>query len=109
MLGMRALGRAAAPCGRGHPVSEELGADSVGREPAATVALLGRRVDRGAEVELVSAGVDQGQIDRGAGHVRRHVDGRHEPAGEPLQLDRTDAGVRNAMTVGPIRTAGKKA
>ncbi len=41
-------------------------ADAVRGEPAPPVALLGRRVDRGAEVELVAADVDQGEVDGGA-------------------------------------------
>jgi hypothetical protein len=49
--------------------------DAVGREPATAVAVLGRRIDRRTQVELVAADVDQRQVDGRPRDVRCHVDG----------------------------------
>ena len=60
-------------------------------EEAGAGRLLGRRVDRRAEVEVVAARVDQGEVDRGAGDVRRDLDGRDEAAGQAVQVVGRDA------------------
>ena len=63
---------APAPAARGAPARRRR--CPCGREVAAAVALLRGRVDRRTEVELVAAGVDQGQVDRRARDVRGDLD-----------------------------------
>ena len=45
-----------------------------------------------AEVELVAAGVHEGEVDGRAGDVRGDLDRGHEAAGQPVQVGRRHTG-----------------